>query len=212
MELSRPLAVVTPSVDGDLLRVLALADRDFTPGDLRSLLDRYSVPGIRRSLDRLVTQGVVTRRAAGRAYLYGFNRDHLAAEPVVALARSRERLLERLAEATGSWVQQPVFGAVFGSAARADHRADSDLDILLVAPVGVDLEQWGDDVAALSRSATSWTGNDARVITFGHDEVVDADAPGRVLLDAAEEGLPFVGEPSWLRRAVSASRRRRAGL
>lgn len=212
MELSRPLAVVTPSVDGDVLRVLALADTDFTPGDVHELLGRYSIPGVRRSLERLATQGIVTRRAAGRAYLFGLNRDHLGADPIIALARSRERLLERLAEETRSWSEVPVYGAVFGSAARADHRVDSDLDILLVHPLGHDADVWANQVVTLSRHATAWTGNDARVLSYGPVEVMDDDPPDRVLHDAADEGLAFVGDPGWLRRTLRQADRRRRSM
>ena len=79
MELSRPLATVTPTLDGDVLRVLARADADFTGGDIHRLLDGPSIRGIAKTLNRLTEQGIVNRRLAGRAFLYRLNRDHLAA-------------------------------------------------------------------------------------------------------------------------------------
>ncbi|MCX6431393.1 MAG: hypothetical protein NTX29_00930 [Actinobacteria bacterium] len=70
MELSRPLSVITPTLDGDVLRVLALADADFTSGDIHRVLDGPSIRGIHNTLGRLTEQGIVSRRPAGRANLY----------------------------------------------------------------------------------------------------------------------------------------------
>lgn len=205
MELGRPLAAVTPSVDGDVLRVLALAEADFTPGQLREVVGDHSVAGIRRALDRLVLQGVVHRRPAGRAYLYSLNREHLAADPVIALARSRERLIERLTAHVNVWPEPPLFGALFGSAARSDHSPNSDLDLLLVHPDSADADVWGSLVSELSAAATRWTGNDARVLQYSAADIVARpDEP--VLLSIIDEGLHFAGDPAWLRSTVRRAR------
>jgi len=205
MELGRPLAVVTPSVDGDVLRVLALAQADFTPGTLRDVIGEHSVAGIRRALDRLALQGIVHRRSAGRAYLYSLNREHLAADPVIALARSRERLLERLADHVRAWQQPVVFGAVFGSAARPDHSTSSDLDLLLVYPDGTDVDLWNAQVSTLTSAATAWTGNDARVLEYTQADIV-ARPNDPVLASVVAEGLHFAGDATWLRTTVRRTR------
>ncbi len=134
MILSRPLSVVTPTVDGDVLRALALADASFTTGELHRLIGAHSVDGVRKVLLRLTAQGIVSAEPAGRAYLYRLNRDHLAAGPIEALARLREALVERLRAELGSWPIPAVYGALFGSAVRTDMRLGSDLDLLLVRP------------------------------------------------------------------------------
>ena len=209
MELGRPLAVVTPSVDGDVLRVLALAQADFTPGALRDVIGEHSVAGIRRALDRLALQGIVDRRSAGRAYLYSLNREHLAADPVIALARSRERLLERLADQVRGWQQPALFGAVFGSAARPDHNVSSDLDLLLVYPDGTDVPLWDEQVSTLTSAATAWTGNDARALEYAQADIV-ARPDDPVLASVVDEGLHFAGEATWLRTTVRRTRATRS--
>ncbi len=76
MDAQHPLAVVTPTLDGDVLGVLALADEAFTTGQLHRTLARFSEDGIRKALARLRKQGIVVSEPAGKAYLYRFNRDH----------------------------------------------------------------------------------------------------------------------------------------
>jgi hypothetical protein len=59
VNLVRPLEVVTPTVDGDVLAVLADAATAFTAGQVHHLSGRRTVDGIRNALNRLAEQGVV---------------------------------------------------------------------------------------------------------------------------------------------------------
>lgn len=130
MELNRPLATVTPTLDGDVLAVLAMRDTTFTTGQIHRVLNAFSEEGIRKVLARLVRQGVVTAERVGNAYAYRFNTDHLAAEPILALAHLTKTLLARLEIYLGGWEPPPTYAAVFGSAARGTMTVDSDIDIL----------------------------------------------------------------------------------
>ncbi|MHB8188144.1 MAG: nucleotidyltransferase domain-containing protein [Dermatophilaceae bacterium] len=62
--------------------------------------------------------------------MFTFNRDHLAAGPVVELAQLASTLVERLKGLIRSWQVQPQHAYLFGSAARQDGDASSDVDIL----------------------------------------------------------------------------------
>ncbi|MEX1163819.1 MAG: hypothetical protein WEB03_09580, partial [Nitriliruptor sp.] len=73
MELQRPLAVVTPTLDGDVLCVLAGADATFTGRQVARLLPSHSQKGINNVLRRLTEQGIVTMAVAGPAHLYSLN-------------------------------------------------------------------------------------------------------------------------------------------
>ena len=161
MELSRLLAVITPTIDADVLRVLALADADFTSGDIHRLLDGPSIRGIHNTLGRLTGQGIVSRRPAGRASLYGLNREHLAAPYVIGLARLRDELLKRMGSEVRSWAAPPVLGVLFGSGARRNHTAESDIDLLLVRPSDLPDDVWDDQTESLSDQVAAWTGNAA---------------------------------------------------
>ena len=202
MELSRPLSVITPTLDGDVLRVLALADVDFTSGDIHRLLDGPSIRGIHNTLGRLTEQGLVSRRPAGRANLYQLNRQHLAAPYVIGLARLRDELLDRLGSEVRSWPAPPLIGALFGSAARRDHSPHSDIDILLVRPDDASDDIWDDPTDSLSALVTAWTGNDCRTLTFTQSQVQDRGAGEPALEDVVREGIAFHGDLQWLATPV----------
>lgn len=206
MELSRPFAVITATLDGEVLRVLALADADYTSGDVHRLLDGPSVRGIHNTLGRLTKQGIVSRRPAGRANLYRLNRQHLAAPYVIALARLREELLDRLGSEVRSWPAPPIFGAAFGSGARRDHSAASDIDILLVRPGDASDEAWDGQTESLSALVAAWTGNDCRILTFTEAQVLDRGANEPVLAGIAREGIAFHGDIHRLSSAMKGGR------
>jgi hypothetical protein len=199
MDLSRPLQVVTPTVDGDVLAALARTNAAFTVSRLHAVLSRHSADGIRRSVNRLVQQGVVLAEPVGSAYLYRLNRDHLAARPIVELAFLREALLDRLRVLIAGWPYPPLFGALFGSAARGTMSIESDIDIVLVRPSHAADEVWDRGVSALARQVSVWTGNDGRVLEFDESELASGRQP--VLDDVLREGIPIAGSLDWLRHA-----------
>ncbi|GAA5204989.1 nucleotidyltransferase family protein [Microbacterium kyungheense] len=201
MELQRPLAVVTSGVDGDVLRVLGSTHAEFSVPRLHELIPDRSIPGIRRSVERLTTQGIVERLSIGRVAAYRLNDDHLAAPAVRELADLKSAFLERLRRHVGAWPHPPVFGALFGSAARGEMRPDSDLDIILVRPDDAEDDVWARGLADLTRAASTWTGNDARIIDFATEEITDA-ATEPLLRSVLADGIAFTDDADWLRRTL----------
>lgn len=201
MDVRRPLAIVTPTLDGDVLTRLALTDASFTPGQLRRLLPDASVEGIRRVLKRLTHQGTVLATPVGDAAVtYTLNREHLGAGAIIELANQADTLRDRIAEQVSSWQHQPVFAAIFGSWARGEASAESDIDLFLVRPREV-RDGWDDQVGALERSVGNWTGNDARALVMDEDQLqVAEDEP--VLADILREGVAVHGSLQWLRSAT----------
>ncbi|WP_199422498.1 nucleotidyltransferase domain-containing protein [Actinotalea solisilvae] len=202
MDATHPLAVVTPTLDGDVLTHLALTRAAFTPGQLARLLPKASVEGVRKVLNRLAKQGIVTSTRVGHAAVtYELNREHLAAESIVALANQARTLRERLEAHFKTWNEPPIYAALFGSWARGEATADSDVDLFIVRPDEADEDEWDSQVDELQRIVSRWTGNDAR--PFVIDE---ADLPERanepVLRSIRNQGLTMHGEPTWLRKRV----------
>ncbi len=201
MLLQRPFATVTPTVDGDVLGVLAAGYDEYTVSRLASLIPERSANGIRKAAERLAEQGIVVTRDAGRTRTYSLNDAHLLAEPIRRIATVDDELIERLRSAVSLWADPPVLGAIFGSAARHEMRVDSDLDVLLVFPAGTSEPGRQRGVEELATQATMWTGNDARVIDLDEDDITSGSH--RPLLEAvAREGVTFFGDPGWLMREL----------
>lgn len=208
MLLDRPLSVVAPTLDTDILPILALTDASFTTGQLHRMLPNYSQEGIRKALGRLVGQGVVDVESVGQAHGYRFNHEHLAAAPIVELAQMRSTLLRRLEERITSWKVPALYAAVFGSAGRGAMHPGSDIDVLLVRPdhVGDDgdlADSWEQQVGDLVCSVSRWTGNDTRPLQLTHEQVRFSISTG-VLGDVLREGLTVAGRRSWLLGEIGA--------
>jgi hypothetical protein len=201
MDFRRPLQVVTPTLDGDVLSALAGAETEMTGRELQRVIGRGSHQGIRNAADRLVEQGVVSRRSAGNANLYQLNRDHVAATWIEGLANLPVQVLDRLRDAINGWEQRPVLVVLFGSVARGEGTLESDLDLLVVRPADRDADEpaWQQQISTLQAHASAWTGNDARVLEFGEQELTDGE-PQQVITDAARDGIELYGTLRLLRR------------
>jgi hypothetical protein len=210
MQLNRPFATVTPTLDGDVLNVLATSEMTFTITQIKSILATASGEGIRKVLARLTSQGVVLHDQVGRTNTYRLNTEHLAAEPILALSRLTATFLDRLEAHLEGWGQLLKYAAVFGSAATGRMTLRSDIDLFLVRasvpehkgrPAGP--EAWEQLVTELARSITAWTGNDGRVVEYTEEELRAAAAAGEPLLsDVARQGLTVAGTRAWLNKQL----------
>ena len=202
MELSRPLSTVTPTLDGDVLGVLALQEVAFTTGQLHRVLGRFSEEGIRRVLLRLTKQGVVQAERVGNAFSYQLNRDHLAAPHIIGLASIQATLLARIEDRLTSWEVPAVYAAVFGSAARGQMTVDSDLDLLLVRPDDLLDDVWEAQVDNLIIDVTRWIGNDTRPFQVTVGELRERTRDEPILHGVLESGLTVAGTRAWLSKVL----------
>ena len=199
---------MTPTLDGEVLTVLTGTTKPLTGRQVERLAGGKSHEGVRRVLARLVEQGIVLQEPAGRAVHYSLNRDHLAARYVEGITRLRTELVEALRVAIRDWEHPPLLAVLFGSAGRGEASTASDLDILVVRPRGVDPDEgaWREELDRLAAEATRWTGNDARFLEFGEEEVEDFGEEESTLRAAAAEGVELYGSLQWLRRLTRANR------
>lgn len=199
MDVARPHMSLAPTLDGEALRVLAGTTHALTGREVARLAGRGSQRGIASVLDRLVTQGLVLRQDAGAAALYTLNRSHLAAPAAEILAGMRSELLARLREAIAAWAVQPVSAAMFGSAARGDGDATSDIDLLIVRPstTGEDDPTWRQQISRLAEEVHAWTGNRASTI-----EIDEGDLDGLrgsqppILASLRADAIVLAGRPT----------------
>lgn len=175
MDVSRPHRVISHPLDGVVLRVLAGTSQALTGRQVARLASEGSQQGIWKALNRLADEGLVEREEAGSSALYTLNREHLAAPAVELLADLRGELLERLRRTFGEWDIKPVHASMFGSAARGDGDSASDIDLFIVRPQGVDVEDatWRNQLDELARSVRDWTGNHAGIVEFAGGDLAE---------------------------------------
>jgi predicted nucleotidyltransferase len=128
---------------------------------------------VRSVLERFVEQGLVDREPAGSAFVYTLNREHLAASAVEALTNLRASLLDRLRQEIVGWTIAPTHASLFGSAARGDGDATSDIDLFVVRPAEIDEEDatWRNQLDELAEGVRRWTGNHAGIAELSAGEL-----------------------------------------
>ena len=204
VQLQRPLGTIAPTLEAEVLQVLAGADEPFTGRQVARLMPKHSTKGVNLALRRLVEQGVVESAPAGAANLYRLNRHHLATEHILALARLRDELLSRIRELVTPWQVPTELVVLFGSAARGQMRPDSDIDVFVVSD-GVGSSSWNEQAHELAQRVRAWTGNDCRLLEMTPRQVREGASEDPVLLEIAQDGLTIHGEPGYLRRARAAA-------
>ena len=172
MDVSKPFTAISPSLDAAVLVELAGSTAPRSGRELARRVER-SHTGVQHVLDRLVEHGLVNREEAGKTFLYKLNRDHLLAPTVEQMAGARAELVRRLRDALAAWRVQPVHASLFGSAARGDGDASSDIDLLVVRSVDVfpDDVQWRAQLDTLADLVRRWTGNNAGIAEVSENEI-----------------------------------------
>lgn len=198
MDVSRPLAAISPGVDADVLAVLAASTQPRSGREVARYAERSNT-GVQHVLDRLVEHGLVNRQEAGRTFLYTLNYDHLLAPVVQQMSGVRLELIERLRNAVEAWPIAPVHASLFGSAARGDGDASSDIDLLLVRAEGVDPdgEGWRRQVEELADGVRRWTGNHAGIIEISEAELPRLRKDRPLVVDEIQsDAVDLAGEPT----------------
>jgi Nucleotidyltransferase domain len=185
LNLESPIQSVIPGVKGEVLTVLARTSEPLTGNVIASLTGgRVSQTGANLALKTLVDDGLVLSRPAGRANLYTLNRDHVAADALVELTELRSRLLARLGDEIATWKLRPVSVALFGSVARRTAERRSDIDLLIIRPDGVDIDNdaWATQIMDIAVSIHAWSGNICEVLEYSQAEFADLGASGDSLV------------------------------
>ena len=195
LDFVHPVEAVIPGAQGRVLAVLAETTAEL---NLRTVarLAGVSVAQVSRVMPELVALGLIERREVPPVSLFRLNREHVAAGAIVELARSRDIALERIGAVAEEMRVRPVSVIVFGSFARGEADAESDIDVVLVRPRDVpeDDDQWSAAVEHWRDRARSITGNRVEVLDVGQPEVINKLA-GRASLwrDVVRDGVVVHG-------------------
>lgn len=195
MDFRHPVQAVIPGVQGRILAVLAETTADL---NLRTIarLAKVSPAQVSRVLPELVRLGVVERREAPPSALFRLVDDNAASKLIRGLSRVRETVFDEIRRRADEIVPSPASVIVFGSFARGEAVAGSDLDVVFVRPRGMsdDDERWTAAVEDWRQFARRVTGNRVDILEAAEKDV------GRLLrsrsplwTDIARDGVVVYG-------------------
>lgn len=195
VDFRRPVEAMIPGAQGRILAVLAETTAEL---NLRTIarLSGVSPAQASRVLPDLVTLGLVERREAPPSALFALIDDNVAGRIVRTLSQSRETVLEELGTLAGQMEPTPVSAIVFGSLARGEADALSDVDVVLVRPTDVDEddEAWASSAERWRTAARRLTGNAVQVIEVDEGELVRRlRRPSELWADVLREGVVVHG-------------------
>jgi predicted nucleotidyltransferase len=205
MDHVRPIRAIFPGARGAIIDVLTRVQRGMT---IRQLAERAGVshPQASRHIADLERLGVVRREHVGRSHVITLS-DTMAAQLLRRLTSLREDAIGAMRSAVRSIDPAPVALILFGSFARGDDDAASDIDVLVLVEdaahedaIEASLSEWCGRVATL-------TGNPVAEIVVHRTELDTLSASLRQAIDS--DGIALLGEhplPSPRLRVVAEER------
>lgn len=175
MDIHEPIESVIPSLDGPVLGALCATSAPLNLTEVTRRAGRGTPSGVRNVLLRLADQGIVHQVPGG----YVLNRDHVAADAILALSSLHNELIDRIRKTIQGWNTAPLLSGLFGSAARRDGDSSSDIDLLIVSKEQLDLE--ADDLA---ERIHAWSGNPAHITVRTPADLARLQAAGEPILSS----------------------------
>lgn len=193
----RPIEALIPGARGKLLAVLARAG---SPLSLRTLADLAEVSPAQASrvLPDLVELGIIERSHVPPATLLQLAPQNLGAQAVLALLEIKDTLIAELEKRAKALRPRPVNLTLFGSIARGEVTAASDIDILVIRPSAVPDEDasWWKALGDWVDEARNLSGNRINLLEVPEKEVRAHMRSKRPPWNSiSDEGIMLVGKP-----------------
>lgn len=171
MDFRNPIQALIPGARGRVLAVLAGTDTELSFSTIGRLAS-VGVNGVPRVLNELAALGIVTVRRVPPSALAALNRENLAAQEVVRLHELRETALDQLRGLAKLLRPTPRSVVVFGSFARGEASAGSDVDVAVVHDVAsFASDEWSASLATFVARASSVLGNVVSIIELSLSEI-----------------------------------------
>jgi predicted nucleotidyltransferase len=187
VDFRRPVEAVIPGAAGRLLASLAQVEAELPVSTLARIsgVGRTRASVIVADLARL---GIVDRRQVGRTVLVSLDRQNAAGQLVDRLAHLGSEVIAKLRSMAAELDPAPETVLLYGSFARGDAGADSDLDVLAVRSPNADPDKWSESLSVFASQARSLTGNRVQVLEYDLDDLRRKAGPrakvGRAFWDA----------------------------
>lgn len=185
MRFDQPFGGVIPGPHGAVLGVMLRTGVPLSGRQVHELLsERYSLWTVQRALRSLVDLGLIHTERAGRADMHTINEAHQAVTALRSLLDPFDALTAVVADQVDDAVDSVI---LFGSVARGEAGASSDIDLAVIAH-----EDWGGR-ADLEDAVQTRLGNSCDVLHLTPTQLRATDE--QVVADILRDGVPLVGSP-----------------
>jgi len=184
MDYTRPVEALIPGATGRVIATLARVEAELPVSTLAKIagVGRTRTSGIVGELSAL---GIVERREIGRTVMVSLARRSAAGQVIDRLAHLGSEVIARLRSFATELEPAPETLLVFGSFARGEAAANSDLDVLAVRSPAADPDRWAAALSVFTEQAREFAGNPVQVLDYDLDELRDKAGPN------AQVGLDF---------------------
>lgn len=196
MLFDEPFGGVIPGARGAVLAALLRTDTPLTGRRVHGLVsDKYSLWTAQEALKALALLGLVSIQTIGRAGIYTVNETHYAVPHLRALLDPIASLTEVVRETVGDEVKAVI---LFGSLARGEAQATSDIDLAVLAPAN-----WAGRTH-LADAVRARIGNNCDVLVFSPAQFTRLARTGEpVVAKIFADGVPLVGSMPHVRRGAA---------
>ncbi len=170
MDYCRPVEAIIPGATGRILATLSRVDAELPVSTLASIagVGRTRASGI---ISELTALGIVDRREIGRTVMVSLARRSAAGEVIDRLAHLGTEVIARLRSLATKLEPAPETLFVFGSFARGEADANSDLDILAIRSPVADPDKWAAALSGFAEQAHDLAGNRVQVLDYELDDL-----------------------------------------
>jgi predicted nucleotidyltransferase len=149
-----------------------------------------------RALTNLEQLGVVKRARGGRDHIFTLNREHfLVRSVIIPLYENESRFRARLMGELRTGLKNVVVSAVlYGSVARREETAESDLDVCCIVGTGKEKKPLRDQLDRLSSTLRDRFGVRLSPIIFTRKEF-RSQTSSSLVHDLASHGIVICGDP-----------------